>query len=33
MIRLVYVLRRLPNLSLQEFQDYWRDAHGPLVAL
>ena len=32
MIRLVYVLRRLPNLSRQAFQDYWRDAHGPLVA-
>lgn len=32
MIRLVYVLRKLPNLSLQAFQDYWRDTHGPLVA-
>jgi uncharacterized protein (TIGR02118 family) len=32
MIRLIYVLRRLPNLSLEEFQTYWRDNHGPLVA-
>ena len=32
MIRLVYVLRRLPNLTRQEFQDYWRNVHGPLVA-
>ena len=32
MIRLVYVLRRLPNLSRQEFQTYWRNTHGPLVA-
>jgi uncharacterized protein (TIGR02118 family) len=32
MIRLVYVLRKLPNLSLKEFQDYWRNVHGPLVA-
>lgn len=32
MIRLVYVLRRLGNLSRQEFQSYWRNAHGPLVA-
>ena len=32
MIRLVYVLRRLPNLSRQEFQTYWQDTHGPLVA-
>jgi uncharacterized protein (TIGR02118 family) len=32
MIRLVYALRRLPNLSRQEFQDYWRNVHGPIVA-
>jgi uncharacterized protein (TIGR02118 family) len=32
MIRLVYVLRRVSNLSRKEFQDYWRDVHGPLVA-
>ncbi len=32
MIRLTYVLRRLPTLSRQEFQRYWRDTHGPLVA-
>jgi uncharacterized protein (TIGR02118 family) len=32
MIRLTYVLRRLPNLSLEEFQRYWHDVHGPLVA-
>jgi uncharacterized protein (TIGR02118 family) len=32
MIRLVYVLTRRDHLSRQEFQDYWRDVHGPLVA-
>ena len=32
MIRLVYVLRRLANMSRHEFQGYWRDVHGPLVA-
>jgi len=32
MIRLVYVLRRVSSLSRREFQDYWRDVHGPLVA-
>ena len=32
MIRLVYVLYRRDNMSRQEFQDYWRNVHGPLVA-
>lgn len=32
MIRLVFVLRRKPGMSLEEFQQYWRSAHGPLVA-
>lgn len=32
MIRLVFVLRRKPGMSLAEFQRYWRDVHGPLVA-
>ena len=29
---LVFLLRRLPSLSREEFQDYWRTTHGPLVA-
>ena len=32
MIRLVFVLRRKQNLTRAEFQQYWRDIHGPLVA-
>jgi uncharacterized protein (TIGR02118 family) len=32
MIRLVFLLRRKPGLSLEEFQRYWREDHGPLVA-
>lgn len=32
MIRLVFVLRRRPELSRAEFQDYWLNRHGPLVA-
>ena len=32
MIRLVFMVRRRPDLSLTEFQDYWRNEHGPLVA-
>ena len=31
MIRLNFALRRLPGLSRAEFQDYWREKHGPLV--
>jgi uncharacterized protein (TIGR02118 family) len=32
MIRLTYLLRRNPDLSLNDFQTYWREKHGPLVA-
>ncbi len=32
MIRLVYLLRRQPGLSLAEFHDRWSNEHGPLVA-
>ena len=31
MIKLVFCVRRLPHLSLEEFQDYWLNRHGPLV--
>ena len=32
MIRLVFLLRRRPGLSLAEFSDRWRLDHGPIVA-
>lgn len=32
MIKLTYCLRRLPELSWDEFSAYWRDTHAPLVA-
>ena len=32
MIRLVYLLRRREGMTLAEFQRYWREVHGPLVA-
>ena len=32
MIRLTFVLRRKAGMSLAEFQQYWREKHGPLVA-
>lgn len=31
MIKLVYCAHRLPHLSSDEFQRYWRQKHGPLV--
>lgn len=31
MVKLVYCLRRLPHLSREEFQRYWREVHAPLV--
>jgi len=31
MIHLVFCLRRLPHLSREQFQRYWREQHGPLV--
>ena len=32
MIKLTFCLRRRPDLTLAEFQAYWRDRHAPLVA-
>lgn len=32
MIRLTFLLRRLPGTSRDDFQRYWRDEHAPLVA-
>jgi len=31
MAHLMFCLRRLPHLTREQFQDYWRDVHGPLV--
>lgn len=31
MIKIVFCLRRLPGLTLDEFHAYWRDSHAPLV--
>jgi uncharacterized protein (TIGR02118 family) len=32
MVKLTFCLHRLPNLSREEFQRYWREHHAPLVA-
>lgn len=31
MVKIVFCLRRLPALSREQFQDYWRNQHAPLV--
>ena len=31
MTHLIFCLRRLPHLSRDEFQRYWREQHAPLV--
>lgn len=31
MLKLTFCLRRLPSLTLAQFQDYWLNTHGPLV--
>lgn len=31
MVKLVFCLHRLPQLSRAEFRRYWREEHGPLV--
>jgi uncharacterized protein (TIGR02118 family) len=32
MIKLVFCVRRKEGMGLDEFQRYWRETHGPLVA-
>ena len=31
MVKLVFCVKRLPHLSREDYQKYWRDRHGPLV--
>jgi uncharacterized protein (TIGR02118 family) len=32
LIKLVFTLRRRPEMTREEFQAYWRDQHAPLVS-
>ncbi len=32
MFKLTFCLHRLPNTTRAEFQKYWREVHGPMVA-
>jgi uncharacterized protein (TIGR02118 family) len=31
MVKLIYCISRKPELSVEEFQRYWRDTHGPIA--
>lgn len=31
MVKIIFCLRRRPELSIEEFHRYWRDVHAPLV--
>jgi len=30
-IKMICALKKLPHLSLEEFQQYWKEKHGPLA--
>ena len=32
MVKLIYVFARKPGMSVEEFQRYWREEHGPIAA-
>lgn len=32
MVKLIYCLNRRSGLSVEEFQSYWREVHGPIAA-
>ena len=31
MVKMIYCLKRLPDMSQEEFHKYWLEKHGPLV--
>ena len=32
MVKLIYGINRKPGMSVEEFQHYWRETHGPIAA-
>lgn len=32
MVKLIYCISKLPHLTVEEFQKYWRETHGPIAA-
>jgi hypothetical protein len=33
MLKMIFCLRRLPHLSREGFQCYWREQHAPLAVM
>lgn len=31
MVKLIYCISKKPDLSVEEFQRYWRETHGPIA--
>lgn len=31
MVKLIYCISKKPDMSVEEFQHYWRDVHGPIA--
>jgi len=32
LVKLIYCINRLPNMSVEDFQRYWRETHAPIAA-
>ena len=32
MVKLIYCITKKPDMSVEEFQRYWRDVHAPIAA-
>ena len=32
MVKLIYCINRLPDMSVEDFQRYWRETHAPIAA-
>ena len=32
MVKLIYCISKKPGLTVEEFQRYWRETHGPIAA-
>jgi uncharacterized protein (TIGR02118 family) len=32
MVKLIYCISKKPELSVEQFQTYWRETHGPIAA-